>query len=201
MKGKLFFIFVFFLLLFPNKIFAMNEVNVYFFYSDRCDFCSQENGYLEALKQRYSNMRIYKYEVSSDANLALMNQAKELYGIKEGGVPFTIIGDNTYLGFSQGKKAKMQDAVYEYSTKIYENKFGTTVLNIGYRTDLEGEPIKYKDNDEYMVEEMGPIETVDKDTDKKPLDSKYRSSIILISLGGFIGLIILLITIFERRKR
>ncbi|MDE5587067.1 MAG: hypothetical protein K2I72_01695, partial [Bacilli bacterium] len=119
MKQKFFLILCFFFLIFPVKSNAMNEVNVYFFYSDDCNICSQEKAYLEALKQRYPNMRVYKYEVSSDANLSLMSQAKGLYGVNETGVPFTIIGDTTYLGFSQNKKSQMQKSVYDYSTKIY----------------------------------------------------------------------------------
>lgn len=201
MKKKLFLIFSFFLWILPVQTFAMNEVNVYFFYSDDCKFCSQEKAYLEALKQRYPNMRIYKYETSGDANLALMNQAKALYGVTEGGVPFTIIGDTTYLGFSQAKKPQMQRSVYEYSTNIYDNKFGTSVLQIGYRTDLEGTPVEYKDNSDYVIEETGPMQTASTKKESKPLNGKYRASIILVSVGVITGLTALLISIYERRHR
>lgn len=201
MRQKGFLILCFLILILPMWGHAMNEVNVYFFYSDDCNFCSQEKAYLEALKQRYSNMRIYKYEVSSDANLALMNQAKALYEINEGGVPFTIIGDKTYLGFSQAKKSQMQQSVYDYSLKSYDNKFGTTILEIGYRTDLEGEPPEYKDNNDYTIEETGPMKTSSPKNEKKPLDSKYRASMILVSIGVMIGITTLLITIYERRHQ
>ena len=162
---------------------------------------AETQAYLEALKQRYPNMRIYKYETSGDANLALMNQAKALYGVTESGVPFTIIGDTTYLGFSQGKKPQMQKAVYEYSTKAYDNKFGTAILRIGYRTDLEGTPVEYKDNSDYVIEETGPTQTTSPKKEGKPLNSKYRASIILVSVGLITGLTALLISIYERRHR
>ncbi|MCI8588435.1 MAG: hypothetical protein HFG40_02155 [Bacilli bacterium] len=188
----------FFLFIVPIKAWAMNEVNVYFFYSDDCKFCSQEKAYLEALKQRYPNMRIYRYEVSSDANLALMNQAKALYGV-EAGVPFTIIGDATYLGFSQSKKSQMQKSVYDYSLKPYDNKFGYSVLNIGYRTDLIGTPMEYKDNSEYTIEESGTMQITPNGKKKEPMNSKYRASIMLVSIGVIVGLTTILITIYERR--
>lgn len=200
-KRVRFLIFCLFLLLIPNFVFAMNEVNVYFFYSDDCNICSQEKPYLEALKQIYPNMRIYKYEVSTDANLALMNQAKALYGVNETGVPFTIIGDTPYLGFSQGKKSSMQKSVYQFSKAAYENKFGTTVLQIGYRNDLEGEPVEYKENSDYVIEETGTPTITENKTTKKPLDTRYRTSIILISVGFMLTLVVILITIFERRHR
>lgn len=185
----------------PSNIYAMNEVNVYFFYSNDCNFCSQENAFLEALKQRYPNMRIYKYEVSGDANYSLMKQAKELYNIKDSGVPFTIIGDTTYLGFSQSKKSGMQKEVYRYSKEKYDNKFGTNILNIGYRTDLEGEPTEYKDNDDYQIEETGPMKTASPSKNNLSLSGKYKSSIILISIGVILGMIALVLSLLERRKR
>lgn len=199
MNWRKVFVLCFLFFIIPIKVCAMNEVNVYFFYSDDCKFCSQEKAYLEALKQRYPNMRIYRYEVSGDANLALMNQAKTMYGV-EAGVPFTIIGDDTYLGFSQGKKSQMQKSVYDYSLKPYDNKFGYSVLNIGYRTDLTGTPAEYKDNSEYKIEESGTMQ-ITPNEDKKPMNSKYRASIVLISMGVIVGLTTILITIYERRHR
>lgn len=194
---------ILFLLMFclPLQARAMNEVNVYFFYSNSCNICSQEKVYLEALQQRYPNMKVYQYETSGDANHALMSQAKEMYNVSEGGVPFTIIGDTTFLGFSQAKKSTMQQTVYQYSLEKYDNQFGKQILNIEYRTDLEGEPQKYEENDNYKVEESSGKTPTTQVEEKKPLDTRYRSSIILISVGVMIGITVVLISIFERRHR
>ena len=72
MKKILMFCFLSLLLLIPNSVFAINEVNVYFFHSNDCDICVQEKVYLEALQKRYPNMRIYSYEISENNNNALM---------------------------------------------------------------------------------------------------------------------------------
>ncbi len=196
---KAFYFIVFLLMIgIPSHVSAMNEVNVYFFYSRSCNICSQEKAYLEALKQRYPNMTVYQYETSGDANYSLMNQAKELYQVTEKGVPFTIIGDTTYLGFSQAKKSSMQRTVYQYSLEKYADRFGTEVLHVSYRTDLEGEPEKFEENDDYVIEESSG-QTIKEEPTKKPIDSRYRSSIILITVGLMIGLAVILISIFERR--
>ena len=113
MKKFLFYSFLFVLFLIPSKAFALNEVNVYFFHSDTCNICEQERIYLQALKQdRYPNMRIHYYETSDPDNFKLMEEAKQLYGITQNGVPFTVIADTPYTGFSQGIKGEFQRTVY-----------------------------------------------------------------------------------------
>lgn len=200
---KFIFGFLFLLLLLPSKTFALNEVNIYFFYNNGCNYCSQEKPYLEALKERYFNIRVYSYDVSSDINANLMKQAKELYGIDESGIPFTIIGDSTFLGFSQSKKCEMEKKIYEYSYHSYENKFGKNLGNIGYRTDLKGDVKNYYDESNYVVEETGQeITTITKE--EKPTiwnNSKYRASIILVGIGLFLALIVFILGILERKRR
>ena len=87
------------LLIVPNHVLAVNEVNVYLFYQDSCDICKQEKVYLEALKERYPNMRVYSYEVGDSSNYEMMQKAKNLYQETRSGVPFTVIGDSSYLGY------------------------------------------------------------------------------------------------------
>lgn len=205
MKKKLFMLLVLvgFLIL-PSKVFALNEVNIYFFNSDSCDYCSQEKAYLEALKERYFNIRIYSYDISSDINLDLMKKAKELYGVSENGIPFTVIGDSTFIGFSQSKKCDMEKKIYDYSYNKYDNKVGTNLLNIGYKTDLEGDVKKSFDESNYTIEEDGKVTTTTKIVEnKKSLFSnkKYASSIILAGVGLVLAIMVLFITIIERKRR
>ena len=61
-------------------------------------------------------------------------------------------------------------------------------------------PVEYKDNSDYVIEETGPLNTTQK-KEKKPLNAKYRASIILVSVGIITGLTALLISIYERRHR
>lgn len=191
-------------LLIPNKAFALNEVNIYFFHSESCDYCKQEKAYLEALKERYFNVRIYYYDVSTDTNYDLMKRAKELYGVKESGIPFTIIGDSTFIGFSQKKKCDMEKAVYQYSYNGYQNKFGTSILTIGYRTDLTGDVKEVYENSDYVIEEKVEITTTvnQNDVEKSIWDNaKFKASVILVGVGIVAGIIVLIMTIIERRRR
>ena len=192
---------VFSLLLFmiiPIQAKALNEVNIYFFYSNSCDFCKQEEVYLEALKQRYPNMRIYSYEISDSSKNDLMITAKNMYQVTQTGVPFTVIGDTAYSGFSQSKKALFQKAVYEYSTKSYQNRLGNQ-LGISYRNDLEGTVEEYKNNDSYQIEESSGIER-QKTPIKESNYDKYKVSFYLVIAGFLLSCIALVLFILERRR-
>lgn len=190
------------LLIIPTNTFAINEVNIYLFYSDACNICEQEKIYLEALKQRYPNMRVYAYEVGNSDNNNLMLKAKNLYNQTGSGVPFTVIGDSAYLGFSQNSKALVQKKVYEYSKNAYENKLGKE-LGITYRNDLEGEVQEYKDNDSYQIEEVFDNTQTSDHTNTQASSSydKYKISIYLITVGVVLAFIAYVIHLLEKRGR
>lgn len=200
-KNWLFYLLLLFILIIPSNVFAINEVNIFFFHSDTCDVCSQEKAYLEALKQRYPNIRVYSYEISNPDNNSLMLRAKNMYNISKTGVPFTIIGDSAYLGFSQTNKALFQRKVYEYSKNSYQNKLGKE-LGITYRNDLEGKVEDYKNNDQYQIEESSgnvrePAKTKINNFDYE----RYKITIVLVSAGLLLAIIALVIHIIEKRSR
>ena len=198
MKKILYLLLIAFLLVIPNSVYALNEVNVYFFHKKTCDICEQERIYLQALKDRYPNMRIYSYEVSDEHNYELMQQARNIFNDTRTGVPYTVIADTPYHGFSQGIKGNFQRSVYLASTNKYENKVGQ-MLNLTYKDDLEGEVQEYKENSDYVIEEKGegyhPTYTETSSTFKK-----YKASIILIGSGLILLVIYLILKIVERRR-
>ena len=183
----------------PNSVFALNEVNVYFFYKKTCDICEQERVYLQALQQRYPNMRIYSYEVSDEDNYNIMLEARSLFDDTRTGVPYTVIADTPYHGFSQGIKGNMQKTVYQASLNTYDNKLGE-ILGITYSSELEGTVEEYTDNASYTIEEAGEEGTHPDYTEYSSTFKKYQSSIILIGVGLILLIIYLILKIFERRR-
>lgn len=188
------------LFLIPSKAFAVNEVNIYFFHRSTCNICEQERIYLEALKERYPNIRVYSYEVTDNDNYNLMQEAKKLFNEERSGVPFTVIGDKPHFGFNQSMKGLMQKEVYTYSKTSYQNKLGEK-LNINYRTDLEGEVVEYKENSDYVIEETsGKPRTTTSTTDTDSELKKYMGSIILISSGLILFIVYIMLSIVERKR-
>ena len=179
----------------PSSVFATNEVNVYFFHKDTCDFCEQERIYLQALKDRYPNMRIYSYEVSDESNYQLLLKARKIFNDTRTTVPFTVVADTPVNGFNQNTKGNIQRLVYQASLNKYENKVGQ-MLNISYKDDLDIEVKEYKDNADYVIEEKGKEGKHPKATVYNSNIKKYKVSIILVTAG----LVLLMIYLYLRKK-
>jgi thiol-disulfide isomerase/thioredoxin len=99
---KLSLIFLLTLFLLPNISFAQEPAPVYLtlFYGDGCPHCAKEEIFLDKLKKEFSNLEIRKLEVwNSQENAKLMSEVAKKFNIKVSGVPLTIIGDQTIVGY------------------------------------------------------------------------------------------------------
>lgn len=101
-----------------------NKVNIYLFYSYTCPHCHDEIEYFKQLENKYKDkINIYKYEVIKDKNnLKMMNATKELFQVSSTGVPFTVIGKEYILGFSETTKDEFTSIIDNYlEEKTNEN--------------------------------------------------------------------------------
>ncbi|MCK5060007.1 MAG: hypothetical protein KAR00_02595 [Candidatus Pacebacteria bacterium] len=88
--------------LFPALVSAENEVNIYFFYGENCPHCEKEEIFLETLKENYPRITVHDYEVYyNEENIDLLKQAARILQTNVNGVPFTVIGDMVFAGFSE----------------------------------------------------------------------------------------------------
>ncbi|MDD3241605.1 MAG: TIM44-like domain-containing protein [Bacilli bacterium] len=118
----------------------VNEVNIYLFYGETCPHCEKEQKYLESLQKEYTNIKIYKYEVwnnTSNKNL-MYSIKKELGTVEDERVPFTVIGDYGFIGYSDSKNSIFEEKIDFYSRNTYTNKAGS-LLGISYNV-LDQEP-------------------------------------------------------------
>ena len=108
-----------------------NLVNIYLFYSDTCPHCESEQKLLNELKNKYDNIRIYKYEVGNDENSKLLENIAMLFDTRVTGVPFTVVGDKVYKGFNyENSKAKFMATIEYYSDNGYKDLVGEYIGNI-----------------------------------------------------------------------
>lgn len=79
-----------------------NTVTIYFFHQETCPHCKKENIFLDELQKKYKNDVIIKrYEVSkSKENSDYLVKAKEKMDVDTSGVPFTVMGDKVYIGYT-----------------------------------------------------------------------------------------------------
>lgn len=106
-----------------------NLVNIYFFHSNTCSHCKEENKFLSELKKDYSNIKIYKYEIHESLSREILKQVEELYQQKITSVPLTIIGNKVYTGFSEKNKLEFRKTIEYYSKYGYEDELGK-ILNL-----------------------------------------------------------------------
>lgn len=98
-----------------------NKINIYLFYSYTCPHCHDEIEYFKELEEKYKDkINIYKYEVMKNKdNLTMMNASKDLFEVTSTGVPFTVIGKEYILGFSESTKDEFTYIIDNY---LSENK-------------------------------------------------------------------------------
>lgn len=90
-----------------------DKVNIYLFWGDGCPHCKEEYEYIYSINKKYSKyFNLYGFEVwEHKENAKLLEDISNKLGIKIKGVPFTIIGEKYYSGFSDITKKKIEKAI------------------------------------------------------------------------------------------
>ena len=159
--SKILFIFLLFIICISNVMAEENNlVNIYLFHSNTCPHCKEEIKYLDKLEDKYENIKIYKYEISDSNNAKMLDEVANLFDTTVGGVPFTVIGDKYFKGFSyEGYYERFVAAIEYYSKNKYDDRVGKYIGNIelpSYNDDN-----KVIDNDDNKVYENSNNTTVD----------------------------------------
>lgn len=154
--NKILFIFIVFILNI-SLVFAdtdKNLVNIYLFHSDTCPHCKEEIKFLNNIEKDYDNIKIYMYEISDNDNLNLMEEVAELYDTPVNGVPFTVIGDKYFKGFSYDNyHERFIAAIDYYSDNSYKDRTGEYIGGIELPNYEEKEPANSdKSVDDYIDE-------------------------------------------------
>ena len=124
-KLKLLVIVVFAILMIPVGVFAdeNEEVNVYFFKGDGCGYCEAGLEWFGEIEDRYGErFKLHEYETWYDKdNAALMDAVAKIRGEDVKGVPYIIIGDQSWNGFDDSYKDEIIDKIRsEYKTAVEE---------------------------------------------------------------------------------
>ncbi len=85
----------------PLNYSQAENTNVYFFHGDGCPHCAKEEEYLEKIKKETNlQFEIRKYEIwKNKENSTLLKELAENQNWSVTGVPFTVIGDETFTGY------------------------------------------------------------------------------------------------------
>ncbi len=128
---KLIMVVLFLIVFLSNPILtrAENKINVYFFWGEGCPHCEKQKLFLEELKIKYPQIKVYDYETYYDKkNQQLLKDIGELLGENIAGVPFTVIGNKTFVGFSEMTTPKgIENAVTFYTNNEYDDVVGKMI--------------------------------------------------------------------------
>ena len=114
MKKIIKYLLCFLVLMFPCGVLA-EEVNVYLFHSMDCSHCKAEKKWLLELEKEYDYLNVYEYEVTRNKeNSDLHEKVKGKFGSTNPYVPFTVIGEDYFVGFSDDTKQLIYDTIMEY---------------------------------------------------------------------------------------
>lgn len=110
-----------------NVVKEDNKVNIYFFWGDGCPHCEQELEFFESIKEKYgAHYNLYTFETwHNKENANLLYTFAENMGDKVTGVPYTIIGNKTFVGFGKNYEKdfiKTIESEVENSYDVYFDK-------------------------------------------------------------------------------
>lgn len=93
------------------------KITMYIFYGDGCPHCAALHEYIDELilEDEYKGkMNVVNYEVwNNSKNAKLLNDVKEYFATDVNGVPFYLIGDKVFFGFSEAKKDEIKATINE----------------------------------------------------------------------------------------
>ncbi len=128
-KMKLFLVLVLALLMVPFGVFAdeddKNAVNVYFFKGEGCGYCAAGLEWFDELDDKYDDMyEIHEYETWYDENNAnLMNAVAEARGETVNGVPYIVVGNQSWNGFDESIGEEILEKIKEEYDVAVEERY------------------------------------------------------------------------------
>ena len=104
------------------------KINLYMFKGDGCPHCAQEEKWLKEITNEYGDyLNIYEFEVwYNEENSNYLNEVRNVLGdTKSNGVPYTVIGDSYFVGYSEAIGSRIESKIKEY-IKLDENTSSST---------------------------------------------------------------------------
>ena len=97
-----------------------DQITIYLFRGKGCGYCRAYLEFMNSVSEEYGKyFKIVSYEVWNNSdNSKLMKQVANFLDEDVSGVPFIVIGDQTFTGYTETYNEKIKDAI----TKLYNTK-------------------------------------------------------------------------------
>ena len=195
---KFLIVFAVFLLL-PVSVKADEKViNIHLFYGNGCPHCAAEEEFLSDYLKDRTDVKLYKYEIWYDShNQELLSKVqKEMGTTNKNGVPFTVIGKKTIVGYADGvTDEQIKDAINYYLNNDYRDYAGEITGKVKkneVKEDITKDESKTEDKKENKIEKADDTKDSDQ-TDENvtvpvlgKINAKKVSLPILAVVLGFV---------------
>ena len=195
---KFLIVFAVFLLLPVSAKADEKVINIHLFYGNGCPHCAAEEEFLSDYLKDRTDVKLYKYEVWYDSNNQelLSKVQKEMGTTNKNGVPFTVIGKKTIVGYADGvTDEQIKDAINYYLNNDYRDYAGEItgkVKKTEVKEDTTKDESKTEDKKENKIEKADDTKDSDQ-TDENvtvpvlgKINAKKVSLPILAVVLGFV---------------
>ena len=102
-----------------------NEVNVYFFRGQGCPHCEEAEEFFDSIKDEYGKyFTIVDYETWNDEdNADLMQRVAKARDEEASGVPYIIIGDQSWNGYTSDYDKEIKDKIKEVYDQDVKDRY------------------------------------------------------------------------------
>ena len=167
---KFLIVFAVFLLLPVSAKADEKVINIHLFYGNGCPHCAAEEEFLSDYLKDRTDVKLYKYEIWYDShNQELLSKVqKEMGTTNKNGVPFTVIGKKTIVGYADGvTDEQIKDAINYYLNNDYRDYAGEITGKVK-KTEVKEDIIKDESKSEDKKENK--IEKADDTKDSNQTD-------------------------------
>lgn len=195
---KFLIVFAVFLLLPVSAKADEKVINIHLFYGNGCPHCAAEEEFLSNYLKDRTDVKLYKYEIWYDShNQELLSKVqKEMGTTNKNGVPFTVIGKKTIVGYADGvTDEQIKDAINYYLNNDYRDYAGEItgkVKKAEVKEDITKDESKTEDKKENKIEKADDTKDSDQ-TDENvtvpvlgKINAKKVSLPILAVVLGFV---------------
>lgn len=169
---KFLIVFAVFLLLPVSAKADEKVINIHLFYGNGCPHCAAEEEFLSDYLKDRPDVKLYKYEIWYDSNNQelLSKVQKEMGTTNKNGVPFTVIGKKTIVGYADGvTDEQIKDAINYYLNNDYRDYAGEItgkVKKAEVKEDTIKDESKTEDKKENKIEKADETTSIQKEKDK-----------------------------------
>ena len=119
-----------------------NKINLYLFHRNGCPHCAKEIEFLDTIQQKYKNIKIYKYEVTtSTTNASYYKAVKNILKDNTSGVPYTVIGNKSFVGYSEFIGEKIEKTIQDYLEDKVETEKEKTSFKIPILKEIDAKEV------------------------------------------------------------